>query len=79
MMLNSMQVLPVADISQMALLDNRIGDMGSKGKRKPAYETGAGSRTKKKAKDDIRASKVATRRSAPAGLSTKEDVTMENA
>jgi len=37
----------------MALLDNRIGDMGSKGKRKPAYETGAGSRTKKKAKDDI--------------------------
>ena len=61
------------------MLDNRIGDMGSKGKRKPADETGAGSQTKKKAKDDIRASKVATRRSARAGPSTKEDVTMENA
>jgi hypothetical protein len=30
MMLNSMQVLPVADISQMALLDNRIANIGSK-------------------------------------------------
>jgi hypothetical protein len=46
---------------------------------KAADETGAGSQTKKKAKDDIQASKVATRRSARAGPSTKEDVTMENA
>jgi len=36
MMLNLMQVLPVADILQMALLDNRIIDVGSKGKCKAA-------------------------------------------
>ena len=63
----------------MALLNNRIADVGSKGKHKAVDKTGAGSQTKKKAKDDIRVSKVATRRSACAGLSTKEDVTMENA
>jgi hypothetical protein len=75
MMLNSMQVLPVANISQMALLDNRMADMGAKGKRKAADETGAQTHAKKKAKDDVRAGKVPTRRSARA---TKDDVTMEN-
>ena len=74
-----MQVLPVADISQMALLNNRIADVGSKGKRKAANETGTQVHAKKKAKDDSRAAKVATRKSAWAGTSTKEDVTMENA
>ena len=74
-----MQVLPIVDISQMALLDNRIADVGSKGKRKAANETGTQAHAKKKAKDNSCAAKVATRKSARAGTSTKEDVTMENA
>ena len=52
MMLNSMQVLPVVDISQMVLLDDRIADMGSNGKRKAADETGTQTHAKKKAKGD---------------------------
>ena len=41
LMLNSMQILPVVDISHMALLNNRIADMGSKGKCKAVDETRA--------------------------------------
>jgi hypothetical protein len=79
MMLNSMQFLPIVDISQMALLDNRIANMGSKGKHKAVDETGTETHAKKKVKDNTCMGKVPIRRSAQAGTSTKEDVTMEKA
>ena len=78
MMLNSMQVLPVADISHMALFDNRIADTGSTIKRKAKDDVGSGTHGKKKAKDDTHTGKVTTRRRARESASNKEDVTMEN-
>ena len=77
MMLNSMQVLPVANISQIALLDNQIADAGKKEKRKAQNEPTTPSTTKRKARDH--STKVATRstmripRTAPA----KDDVPMQ--
>jgi hypothetical protein len=46
----------------MALLNNRIADMGSKGKCKAVDETRAWLQAKRKVKDDIRVSKVVTHR-----------------
>jgi hypothetical protein len=49
LILNSMQVLPVADISKIALIGNGIVDSSSpsKGKRKARAETGAQPEKKK--------------------------------
>ena len=55
LILNSMQVMPVADISKIALIDNKIVDPLKKGKRKAGGDA-AGQRTPKRAttvsKDD---------------------------
>ena len=72
-----MQVLPVTNISQMALLHNRIADTGSKSKRKAVDDIVTQPQSKKKTKEDVQAGKVTTRRSARAITSTN-DVTMEN-
>jgi hypothetical protein len=47
MMLNSMQLLPVADISRIALLDNRISDSGNNQRRKAADEGRSNAHQKK--------------------------------
>lgn len=77
MMLNSMQLLPVADISRIALLDNRIADSGNNQRRKAADE-GRSNAHQKKAYEKARPTngdKVATR-SCTRATTAKEDVTM---
>jgi hypothetical protein len=79
LILNSMQELPVANISQMALLDNRIVDGSANGKRKGPADVQCQRAKKKKGDSEVSPTKMSTRRGKKkaADTTSKDDGAME--
>ena len=79
LMLNSMQVLPVADILKIALLENDIADLASDSQAKRKNSTGNTEPERRRTKRKVDPAKKGTRSSARNTKGSKGDSTMDTA